>query len=128
MTRYAAGAFDRRIQIQECRDDKDAANDVIQIWADEFKLWTQRRPGKPGEEIQTAGGTIRQFELIFRVRDSALSRRVAPETHRVVYRGKIYEIISVLPGVDRDDVIDVFVSARPDQRGPRGDDAVTHAP
>lgn len=128
MTRYAAGAFDRRIQIQECRDVKDAAGDVLQEWSDEFKIWAQRRPNKPGKEIQTDGGTIRQFDLTFRVRDNALSRRIAPETHRVTYQDKIYEIISILPGVDRDDVIDVYVAARPDQRGPRGDDGVNDAP
>lgn len=128
MSRYAAGAFDRRIQIQECRDGRDPAGDVVPVWDDEFKIWAQRRPSKPGKELQTQGGTIRQFELTFRVRDSSLSRRIAPETHRVTYEGKIYEIVSILPGIDRDDVIDIFVCARPDQRGPRGDDGVTDAP
>lgn len=128
MTRYAAGAFDRRIQIQEAREEPDASGDPIQVWEDEFRLWSQRRPNKPGKEVNAAGGTLRQFDLTFRVRDNDLSRRIAPETHRVVYKGKIYEIISVLPGQDREDVIDVYVAARPDQRGPRGDDAVTNGP
>lgn len=128
MTRAAAGAFDRRIQIQEAREAQDQSGDPIQIWGDEFKLWAERRVNKPGKEIQAAGGTLRQFDLTFRVRDNALSRRIAPETHRVTYQGKIYEIISVLPGRDRDDVIDVYVAGRPDQRGPRGDDGVTDGP
>ncbi len=128
MPRYAAGAFDRRIQIQEDRVTRDAAGDTIPGWKDEFRIWAQRRPKQPGKEVEAAGGTLRQFDLIFRVRDSSQSRRIAPETHRVTYKGKIYEIISILPGYDREDIIDILVAARPDQRGPRGGDGVTDAP
>lgn len=128
MSRYPAGKFDRRIQVQESRETRDKAGDVLQEWNNEFKLWADRRPKTPGKEVQATGGTLRQFDLIFRVRDSGMSQRIAPETHRIFYQDRIYEIVGLVPGFDREDIIDILVSARPDQRGDRGNDGVDVAP
>lgn len=124
-----AGEFDRRITIQVVTERRDGAGDVIaQTWSDAFKLWAKRNPRGPGQEQATPDGVLRQFDLIMQIRDRTKARGIAPETHRVLYKGRIYEIVGILPGRDRADVIDMLLAARPDQRGSRGTEGVSGQP
>lgn len=124
-----AGEFDRRIQIQVATQTRDAAGDVVSTaWTDAFKLWAKRNPRGPGQEMATEGGVLRQFDVLFHVRDGAKAQSIAPETHRVIYKGRVYEIVGILPGRERADVIDMLLAARPDQRGSRGTEGVSGQP
>lgn len=128
-----AGQFDRRIMIQTVVERRDAAGDLIpDQWVDSFKLWARRVPRSggfaAGTELPTPDGVIRQFDLTFQVRDGLKSQSIAPETNRVLYKRRVYEIIGALPGKDREDVLDLLVAARPDHRGSRGLEGVSGQP
>lgn len=130
MTRFAAGEFDRRISVQECVETKDAAGDVVpDEWALYTRLWAKRQAksgvGGIGQEDGQAQGVLRQFDMVWVVRVSPTTRAIAPETHRILYKGRVYEIVGILDGRDRDDVIQILTSARPDQRGSRGNVGAT---
>lgn len=123
-----AGDLDRRIMIQISRPGRDASGDEIQKWEDDYKLWSRRVPKGVGTERATEGGVLREFDLLFEVRDGAKARAIAPESHRVLYKGRIYEIVGCRPSRDRADRIDLMVAGRPDQRGSRGLDGVSGEP
>ena len=129
MTYVAAGALDRRIQIQTGVETKDAAGDVIDsTWDDAFKLWARRVVRSQGIERPTVAGVLREFDVRFDVRDSPKSRAIAPETHRVLYKGRIYEIVGTVQLEEREDLIGLLCAARPDQRGSRGNEGVSGQP
>lgn len=124
-----AGRLDRRIQIQFKTEERDAAGDQIaETWGDVFKLWARRRPQGVGIEAVTEGGVLRSFDLIWQVRDGPKARSIAPETHRVLYKGRIYEIVGIREGIERADLIDLLVAGRPDQRGSRGTEGSSGQP
>lgn len=124
-----AGDLDRRIQIQTMTETTDAAGDVIaEDWTDAFRLWARRQPRNAGQEKSMASGVLREFDVRFDVRDGAKSRGIAPETHRVLYKGRIYEIVGAVALADRADLIGLLCSARPDQRGSRGNEGVSGEP
>ena len=129
MVKVRAGRLDRRIQIQVKTEELDAAGDVVaESWDDSFKLWARRVPLGVGVEVTTQHGVLRQFDLVLEVRDGAKARTIAPETHRLMYKGRVYEVVGIREGIERADLIQILVSGRPDQRGSRGDEGATHEP
>lgn len=126
MSRYAAGKLDRRITVQIQESGFDSAGDPLRDkWDDVFRLWASRSKTTSGVEVQPVGGVLRQYDVVWYVRDGNKSRQIAPETHRILYKGRIFEIVGILPGLERADLIQILVSTRPDQRGSRGDVGVS---
>lgn len=126
MSRYAAGKLDRRITVQIQKGGEDAAGDpILDKWEDEYRLWAARPKTTAGQEVYPSGSVLRQHDTTFYVRDGEKARRIAPETHRILYKGRIYEIVGILPGLERADLIQILTAARPDQRGDRGDVGVS---
>lgn len=127
--RFAAGDLDRRLQIQELVPQKDSAGDVLRtVWRDVFKLWAKRKPGAIGQEIATDNGVVRQHDVTWYVRAGRKSQSLAPEIHRVLYKGRVFEIVGILPGDLREDLVQLLTSARPDKRGDRGDEGASGEP
>jgi SPP1 family predicted phage head-tail adaptor len=114
----AAGEFDRRIIIQRATETQDAAGDTIQTWADDRRLWARKRDGR-GREFFGAEQMVRDADTVFAVRSSGYTRAIAPETHRVSYKGATFEIVAKADGNDREDVIELLTCSRPDARGER---------
>lgn len=123
-----AGDLDRRLQIQIAVEGTDAAGDPVLTWEDAFKLWAHRIPRSIGSEQTTEGGVLRSFDLVFEVRDGTKAQSIAPESHRILYKGRVHEIVGVRPGRRRADRIDLLVSSRPDQRGSRGTEGASGEP
>lgn len=124
-----AGDLDRRIQIQLSTPTTDKAGDPIEHWSDIFRLWSRRVPKSVvGTERVSEGGVLREFDLVFEVRDGAKARSIAPESHRVLYHARIYEIVGIRPSAARADRIEVLVASRPDQRGSRGTEGFSGQP
>jgi SPP1 family predicted phage head-tail adaptor len=120
----AAADFDRRIMIQVVTETPDGAGDVVQTWADAFPLWAKRSDSR-GREFFGAQQTIRDADTAWTVRQSTETRAIAPETNRVVYAGRVFEIISIAEGKERGDVFEILTASRPDGRGARGTGGVS---
>lgn len=127
----AAGELDRRIRIEEAIEEKDRAGDVIKTnwgvpagWPSNGGRWASKRDGRPAEvvAIASAGQVLRQIDTVFVTRWDRFSSTIAPETFRVVYRHRAYEIIGLGEG-DRADGVVLLCSSRPDQRGASAPDA-----
>lgn len=129
MKRSAAGVLDRRIQVQTLAEQKDAAGDVLKTdWSDAFKLWASRRSPNNVVEIATSNGDIRQADVVFRVRDGSKASTIAPESHRVLYKGRVHEIVGIIADEERDDLIRILTCVRPDQRGSRSNEGASGEP
>ena len=127
--RVASGKLDRRLLIQTLDPAIDAAGDVLLTsWSDGFKLWAMLVPRPMGVENVTPGGVLRQFDTIFGVRDGLKARSIAPESHRILWHGRVYELISVAPNATRLDLLNLLVSARPDLSGARGVEGASGQP
>lgn len=127
MPRFAAGELDRRILVQSLYEKRDASGDVVRSdWSDYTRLWSKRvvRSGSStiGQEEASGQGVLRQFDMVWIVRSSKTSLLIAPETHRILYLGRVYEIVGIEAGRDRADTVQILTCARPDQRGSRANE------
>lgn len=123
MSNATAGAFDRRIEVYRATETKDRAGDPIPSWALAFKRWACRRGDSQtkGDETIAAQQVVRQADMIWALRDDSESRLIAAETHRIEYRGAVYEIVGITEGTGaRFDTLEFLCSSRPDLRGDRG--------
>lgn len=116
-----AGKFDRRIQVQTATFTNDAAGDPIPTWADAFKRWAIKRE-RGMVQGQGATGVLRETAIQWTLRDDTESRAIAPETHRIVYEGRVHIINGISEGEEgRHKVRIVMTTTRPDQRGTVGE-------
>lgn len=111
-----AGAFDRRIQIEAATETQDAAGDVTATWSSAFKRWAIRVDSR-GREFFGAQQINRDSDTAFEIRDGVQSRTIAPETHRVVDGGRVFEIVGVTPGRERKDTLILLCASSPALRG-----------
>lgn len=119
--RPPAGDLDRRITIELASFVKDDAGDPIPTWSVAFKLYAKRiiKSGisQPGSETPTPQVVLRQADVNWEVRFGPKAQSIAPETHRVVWKGRVYEILGILEGTGRGDRIQLSCATRPDLRG-----------
>lgn len=114
----AAGDFDRRIIVQIGTPAQDAAGDERITWADLGKRWAMRIDSR-GREFFGAQQIIRDADTVFELRADSASRAYAPETHRIIDRDKIFEIVSIVEGRERNDTLLFLCASSPAQRGAR---------
>lgn len=119
-----SGDLDRRIKIQRSVTTRDSSGDEVHAWENAFKLWAKRTipmgVTAPGHENANADAVLRQSDTNWEVRYGFLALSIAPESHRVVYQDRVYEIVGIREGRGRQNRIVILTSARPDGRGPRG--------
>jgi SPP1 family predicted phage head-tail adaptor len=120
----SAGELDRRIQIQLATEIKDAAGDMVPAWSDAFRLFA-KKTDRSGFETNGAQQLIRAGDTVFEIRRSARALAITPELHRVVYDGRIYQIVGIQEGKSRKDSLQLLTSSRPDGRGDRGRENTT---
>jgi head-tail adaptor len=133
--KLTAGELDRRIGFQVAVEDQDAAGDPVLVWSDAIergqplRRWARKVDGRPAEDpaLGTALQVLRSVDTVFTVRFDSFTRDVAPESHRVTYRERVYEILGLGEG-DREDAIKLLCCSRPDQRGARGREPVSGQP
>lgn len=125
----STGKFDRRISIEVSTETKDAAGDPVQSWAHSFYLFARRiqqsGSSAPGREVSADNVQLRQSDIIWQVRWSARSAALGPETHRIVYKGRVYEILGLVEGEGRSERISMRCATRPDQRGTMAPEVVS---
>lgn len=117
--RLSSGVFDRRITIQLNTPVPDDAGDPIPNWSDLVDRWARFLPG-PVQEGVGANQVLRSGDVIWVLRDDTESRTFFPETHRIVHKGRIYEIVGIDESMAREDGLRFTTAFRPDGRGARG--------
>lgn len=128
MKRQKAGKLDRRILIQLAGVSKDASNDELDTWVDWERLWAEKRERGAFREVNAQHEVLRDSDTLFVVRRNSISRQIAPESHRIIYADRVYEIVGLGEGLARDDTIHIMCAYRPDLRGARAPDQVSGNP
>lgn len=127
----AAGDLDRRIRVEFATEGRDRAGDQVAEswgpppgWPADGKRWAAKRDGRPSEQpsLTVSQQVLRQIDTVFTLRWDRFTSVIAPETHRIVYRGRAYEIVGLGEG-EREDGVILLCSSRPDQRGASAPDA-----
>lgn len=123
MQNIAAGEFDRRIQVFKATVSKDDAGDLVFTWDPpdlKFDRWAAKRDAY-ASEVQASQGMARQADTVWTLRWDSQSRSIAPENHRFMWRGTVYEIVGVTENKQsRMDALDFLTCSRPDLQGDRG--------
>ena len=114
----AAGKLDRRIEFEVATFSEDENGDEIVTWTLAFNRWAKIKQ-YIGREFEGAQQTIREATTHFTVRAGGDMDAVAPESHRIRYKGRIFEINSIRESEIRGDTLDLACSSRPDLRGSR---------
>jgi SPP1 family predicted phage head-tail adaptor len=113
-----SGKLDRRIQVQISTPSQDGAGDEVQNWTDLTKRWANRIDSR-GREFFGAQQMVRDADTVFELRADSATRAYAPETHRFIDRGRIFEIVGICEGKERGDTLLFGCASSPAQRGAR---------
>jgi head-tail adaptor len=114
-----SGKLDRRIMVQRAIVTPDEANDPIPTWTYQFSRWAQKQDLSPVQTVG-AGQVLRYCDTAWILRWDTQSKSIAPEDHRFIWQGVIYEIVGVAEiTMGRMEGLRFLCSSRPDQRGER---------
>ena len=118
--RFAAGRFDRHVTVQVSTPTRDESNDEIENWTPWRRRWMEKRDRESFREINASHQVLRDYDAVFVTRDDSTSRQIAPESHRLFYKSRVYEIVGIATTPERQDCLMILASTRPDGRGDRG--------
>lgn len=85
-----AGRLDRRVTLQRRTVTRGSTGQEVETWADERRIWMSKRDVKASERF-TGDQLVAEVDTIFTARALAVSD-VSPETHRLVYDDRIFEL------------------------------------
>lgn len=85
-----AGRLDRRVTLQRRTVTRGSTGQEVETWADERRIWMSKRDVKASERF-TGDQLVAEVDTVFTARALA-AREVSPETHRLVYDGRIFEL------------------------------------
>lgn len=113
-----SGAFDRRISIEAATFAPDSAGDQVPTWAEAFKRWAKVRDF-PARQSVGAGQIVRDYDAEWIVRLDTQTIMIGPETHRLVWRDRVYEIVGVMEATEqnRGECVTILTATTPNQRG-----------
>ncbi len=125
MTRRSAGDYDRYIKFEIAFSGKDAAGDEILVWPPDQRAsvkpkWARvvdSAPRMVPDVFTEVKQALRSLDTTFEVRNDSFTRRIAPETMRIVYKGRRYNIIGLPQTNERGDGFKLLAVSHPDQRG-----------
>lgn len=90
-----AGALDRRVTVQiRTRMQSATSGEEAEGWADLFTVWMSKRDLRTSERF-AAEQIVAEVDSSFRARWSAALLDIRPDTHRLVHRGRLFEIHGV---------------------------------
>lgn len=105
-----AGKLDRRVTIRRVTGTTtDEFNESVDVWSDIATVWAQQRPNRGSERFaaeQQAGTAVMTFHIRYRDDVSA--------TDRLVYEGRVYEIVAPPREIGRRVVTEIDAIARAD--------------
>lgn len=119
-SRQASGKFDRHVWVQLVSATTDAAGDEVFVASNLWQRWMEKRERGAFREVVAKTEVLRDADVVFVTRADDRSREIYPETHRLYYKSRVYEIVGLGESNERDDCIILLCCYRPDGRGSRG--------
>lgn len=98
------GRLNKRITFLENRVKIDEIGNHTSKWDEYYSCWAEVRV-KSSEESADAGVTKDVQRLECKVRQNQYTRSVTSNTHRILFRGSEYNIISTVPFIATGDYI-----------------------
>lgn len=89
----SAGNLDQRITVQNKTVAKNSIGEEISTWGDLITVWAEVIPLR-GNAFFTANQQQHAVDVRFRIRE----RTGIAENMRIIWRGKSYDITSIIPG------------------------------
>jgi head-tail adaptor len=89
-----AGKLDRRVAV-EIRDIAQSdSGEAVEGWTPVGTFWMGKRDARALERFSGAE-RVAEIDTVFKARWLPLMRQLRPDTHRLVYRGRVHEIMGV---------------------------------
>ncbi|EKN68069.1 phage head closure protein [Schinkia azotoformans] len=101
-----AGLFRNKIVIQSFSEKKDELGQILKEWTNTYNLWVMIRTIQGTEYIE-ASATQNQDTTRFVIR---FMKNIEP-TMRIVYKNKIYNIISVINDDEADKTLTIIAKS-----------------
>lgn len=106
-----AGVKDRRITLETKTVSRNGVGDEVETWATVSTLWAQRVEGSKVAERFAANQTFATVTTIFKVGYWPAYGLISPDTHRIVFDARIYNILGALE-IGRKDGVELLCVAR----------------
>ncbi len=97
MDGLSAGALRHRVQVQSKREERDASGGVVEVWKTLTTRWAAVEPLR-GHELFTAQAV--DARVTHRVTMRLIAELTASQ--RLVHKGRVFNIVSVLNLYERD--------------------------
>jgi len=110
-----AGPLDRRVVIEKKAPAQDGTGEEVDTWAPviatgDHAVWMGKRDVRAGERF-AAQQTVAEIDTVFTARWAPGFDEIQPDTHRLVYRGRVYNVQGVTE-LGRRDGIEIACAAR----------------
>ena len=106
-----AGQLDRRVNLEVKTTSRDSLGQPIETWSVVRTLWAHRAEGSKVAERFGANQTYAMVTTVFRVGYFPALTTIAPDTHRLVFNGRAYNIHGVVE-IGRKQGVELLCSAR----------------
>jgi SPP1 family predicted phage head-tail adaptor len=106
-----AGRLDRRVVLQSKTTTRDASTgEEIEGWAEAGALWMGKRDVRASERFGP-DQVVAEIDTVFRARWSPALTVIRPETHRLLYDDRIYNIHGITE-LGRRETVEIACAAR----------------
>ena len=107
-----AGPMDREVMVQVKTPSRGAAGGEEFTWSNVQLIWMSKRDVRANERI-AANQKMAEVDAVFRARWSPLMDELdfRPDTHRLVYDGRAYEVHGTTE-LGRRDSVEIMCAAR----------------
>lgn len=106
-----AGLLNRRVNLEVKSVVRDTLGQAIETWSVLRTLWAQRMEGSRVAERFAANQTYASVTTIFRTGYFPALTTIKPDTHRLVFGGRTYDIHGALE-LGRKEGVELLCSAR----------------
>ncbi|CAN5480463.1 hypothetical protein BH10PSE7_BH10PSE7_15460 [soil metagenome] len=105
-----AGELDRRVDVQERTVTQGDVGENVESWSTVRTQWMGKRDVRAAERLKGNGELAAEIDTVFKARYLP-GRDIAPDTHRLLYGGRVYQIHGVTE-LGRGEAIEITCQAR----------------
>lgn len=106
-----AGQLDRRVNLEVKTVARNSLGEPIETWSVVRTLWAHRAEGSKVAERFAANQTYASVTTVFRVGYFPTLTTVTVDTHRIVFNGRVYNIVGAIE-IGRKEGVELLCAAR----------------